>query len=333
MKIIIPMAGMGKRMRPQTLTTPKPLIPVAGKPIVQHLVEDILKVCGEPVTEIAFVVGHFGEQVEQQLLDIAAQEGAKGTICYQEEALGTAHAVLCARQALSGKVVVAFADTLFQANFSLDTSADGIIWVHHVEDPRAFGVVTTNEQDVITGFVEKPQTFVSDQAIIGIYYFRDGETLQQELQYLIDHDIRKGVEYQLTDALEHMRQKGTRFSTGAVDEWLDCGNKEATLHTNRRLLETRQQGNQLPVSLTSTNSLVIQPCQIGENVVLTNAVVGPHVSIGNHTVIENSVVHDAIIREQVVIQTMILSNSIIGSHAVLKGSSRKVNLSDYSQLV
>lgn len=333
MKIIIPMAGMGKRMRPQTLTTPKPLIPVAGKPIVQHLVEDIVKVCGEPVTEIAYVVGHFGEQVEQQLLDIAAHEGAKGTICYQDEALGTAHAVLCARQALSGKVVVAFADTLFRANFSLDTSADGIIWVHHVEDPRAFGVVTTDEQGIITGFVEKPQTFVSDQAIIGIYYFRDGETLAQELQYLIDHNIRKGVEYQLTDALENMRQKGTRFFTGAVDEWLDCGNKEATLHTNLRLLETRQQVGKQPASLKRTNSLVVEPCQIGENVVLTNAVVGPHVSIGDNTVIENSVVEDAIIREHVVIKNMILSNSIIGSHAVVKGSSRKVNLSDYSELL
>src|SRR5918997_299236 len=186
MKIIIPMAGMGKRMRPHTLTVPKPLIPIAGKPIVQRLVEDIAKVCNQPVEQVAFVIGDFGKEVENQLLEIAKSVGAKGSIHYQDQPLGTAHAILCAKEALQGNVVVAFADTLFKADFTLDASKEGIIWVQQVEDPRPFGVVKLNEQNEITEFVEKPETFVSNLAIIGIYYVKDGTNLKNELQFLID---------------------------------------------------------------------------------------------------------------------------------------------------
>ncbi len=149
------MAGMGKRMRPHTLTVPKPLIPIAGKPIVQRLVEDIAQVCGQQVEEVAFIIGNFGEAVEQKLLQIAESVGAKGTIHYQDKPLGTAHAILCAQEALEGNVVVAFADTLFKADFTLDTSKEGIIWVQKVEDPRPFGVVKLDENNQITEFVEK----------------------------------------------------------------------------------------------------------------------------------------------------------------------------------
>ncbi len=161
MKIIVPMAGMGKRMRPHTLTVPKPLIQVAGKPIVQRLVEDIAKVIDEKIDEIAFVIGDFGKETEAKLIAIAESLGAKGSIHYQEEALGTAHAILCAQQALTGKVIVAFADTLFKADFKIETAQhDGIIWVQKIDDPRMFGVVKVNENNVITDFVEKPVNFV-----------------------------------------------------------------------------------------------------------------------------------------------------------------------------
>jgi glucose-1-phosphate thymidylyltransferase len=225
MKIIVPMAGRGSRLRPHTLTVPKPLIPVAGKPIVQRLVEGITKVCGEKVDEIAFIIGDFGTEVENELKNLAQSLGAKGSIYYQEQALGTAHAILCAKESLDGKVVVAFADTLFRANFTLDGDADGIIWVNQIEDPRAFGVVKLDANNVITDFVEKPEHFVSDLAIIGIYYFKDGKNLANELQYLIDNDIKDKGEYQLTNALENMKNKGVKFKPGQVDEWLDCGNK------------------------------------------------------------------------------------------------------------
>ena len=184
---------MGTRMRPHTLTVPKPLIPVAGKPIVKRLVEDIIRVCNENVDEIAFVISPaFGKQVEDMLVKMAESLGAKGSLYYQKEALGTAHAVHCAKESLDGNVIVAFADTLFIADFKLDTNQDAIIWCQKVEDPSAFGVVKLNSEGRITDFVEKPQEFVSDLAIIGIYYFKDGKNLGKELQYLIDNDINVG---------------------------------------------------------------------------------------------------------------------------------------------
>src|ERR1041385_729292 len=211
MKIIIPMAGMGKRMRPHTLTTPKPLIPIAGKSIVQRLVEDIVSVSNEKVDEIAFIIGDFGKESEESLKKIAIDLKAKASIFYQDEALGTAHAILCAKEALKGKVIVAFADTLFKADFKLDDSKDGIIWVQKVEDPRPFGVVKVNERNMITEFVEKPENFVSDLAIIGIYYFKDGENLRKELEFLIEHNIKDKGEFQLTSALANMKDKGLNF--------------------------------------------------------------------------------------------------------------------------
>ena len=211
MNIIIPMAGRGSRLRPHTLTTPKPLIAFAGKSIVQRLVEDIVNVCNEEINEIAFIIGDFGKEVERNLIDIANDLGAEGKIVYQDQPLGTAHAILCAKESLKGNVVVAFADTLFKADFKLEKNSDGIIWVNKIDDPSSFGVVKVNEEKIITDFVEKPEFFVSDLAIIGIYYFKSGENLNKELQYLIDNDIKDKGEYQLTNALENMKNKGLKF--------------------------------------------------------------------------------------------------------------------------
>ena len=278
MKIIVPMAGMGKRMRPHTLKVPKPLIPVAGKPIVRRLVEDIAAVCEEKIEEIAFIIGPtFGKEVETMLVNVAESLGAKGTICYQHEALGTAHAIMCAKEALDGKTIIAFADTLFRADFKLDGEADGIIWVQQIEDPSAFGVIKLDEHNVITDFVEKPTEFVSDLAIIGIYYVKDGKQLKAELQHLLDNKIMDRGEYQLTDALEALKQKGVKFVPGQVKEWLDCGNYKATVYTNQRVLEFVKNEGIVDNSLKSNNSLVIEPCMIGEGVVIENSVVGPHV--------------------------------------------------------
>src|SRR6478735_6211894 len=301
MQIIIPMAGKGKRMRPHTLTTAKPLIPVAGKPIVQRLVEDITKVCGQKVTEIAFVIGpDFGAEVEQNLIKVAESQGAKGSIYYQEKALGTAHAIMCAKDAIKGKTVVAFADTLFKADFVMDTEQEGVIWVQKIEDPRQFGVVKLDAKGHITDFVEKPQNFVSDLAIIGIYYFKDGDYLKSELQYLIDNNITEKGEFQLTNALENMKKKGSKFMPGEVTEWLDCGNKNATVFTNQRVLEFDKGKPQLRgKNITVNNSVVIEPCYIGDNVELTDSVVGPHASIGAGSKISHSIVNNSIVQKDV----------------------------------
>lgn len=332
MKIIVPMAGRGSRLRPHTLTIPKPLVPVAGKPIVQRLVEDIAKVCGEPVDEIAFIIGDFGDQVEKDLVAVAENLGAKGSIYYQEEALGTAHAILCAKESLKGNLVVAFADTLFRADFTLDNSADGIIWVNQIDDPSAFGVVKLNDANEITDFVEKPKEFVSDLAIIGIYYFKDGAYLKDELQYLIDNDIKEKGEYQLTNALENMKQKGTKFVPGKVIEWLDCGNYKATVYTNQRVLENTKNENLIDSTLKSEASHIIEPCFIGKNVQLKNATIGPHVSIGDNCVIEDSKIVNTIIQTNSVIKNSDLNNSMIGNYVKINNNSQELSIGDYNEI-
>ena len=331
MKIIVPMAGRGSRLRPHTLTVPKPLIPIAGKPIVQRLVEDITRVCGQEVDEIAFVIGDFGTEVEKDLVKIAEGLGAKGSIYHQDEALGTAHAILCAKNSLEGPVVVAFADTLFRADFTLDANKDGIIWVQKVEDPRAYGVIKMDENSVITDFVEKPEEFVSDLAIIGIYFFKDGFRLRDELQYLIDNNIKDKGEYQLTNALENMKVKGADFYPGKVEEWLDCGNPPAAIHANKRVLEYTENA-ELRAGLSLENATIIEPCYIGSNVSLKNCTVGPHVSIGNDTQIINSTVKNTIIQNNTSIENADLEDSMIGNRVEYTGGTKRVSIGDYSKI-
>lgn len=335
MQIIIPMAGKGKRMRPHTLTTAKPLIPVAGKPIVQRLVEDITKVCGQKVNEIAFVIApDFGPEVEKSLIEVAESQGAKGSIHYQDKALGTAHAIMCAKSAIKGKTVVAFADTLFKADFVMDTEQEGVIWVQKIEDPSQFGVVKLNNEGIITDFVEKPANFVSDLAIIGIYYFKDGDYLKSELQYLLDNNITEKGEFQLTNALENMKQKGTRFSPGQVTEWLDCGNKNATVYTNQRVLEfDKGKASLKGKNIKSTNSIIIEPCFIGDNVELTNAIIGPHASIGANSKVSNSLLQNSIVQNEVRITSANIANSMIGTGAEVSGRHLDLSISDYSQAI
>lgn len=333
MNIIVPMAGMGKRMRPHTLTIPKPLVPVAGKPIVQHLVEDLAAMCEEKIDEVAFVIGQFGEETEKQLLQIAEGIGAKGRIFYQIEALGTAHAVHCAKECLHGNVIVAFADTIFRADFKLDAEKDGVIWVNTVSNPEQFGVIKLDSQNRILEFIEKPTQFISDLAIIGIYYFKDGENLCKEIEYLIDNNIRDKGEYQLTNALENMKNKGLMFEPGKVTEWLDCGNKNATVYTNQRVLEIKRTSNAIDPSARLHNSSIIQPVFIGKNVEITDSVIGPHVSIGDGTRVERSLISNCIIQQKATLKDTILTNSIVGNESHVTGKASELSISDYSSLL
>ena len=329
------MAGRGSRLRPHTLTVPKPLIPIAGKPIVHRLVEDIAGVINQEIEEIAFIIHKdFGAQVEKELIAIAEKLGSRGTIYYQNEALGTAHAIMCAQDSMTGPIVVAYADTLFRADFTLDTSADSVIWVKQVADPSAFGVVQLNDQNEITDFVEKPLEFVSDLAIIGIYYFRSGESLRAELQYLLDNNVVKGGEYQLTDALENMKQKGLRFVPGKVDEWMDCGNKNVTVETNSRLLGfLHNDGEHLvDYDVRLENSTIIPPCFIGKDVILINTTVGPNVSLGNGSHVIDSTIKNSLVQNHSHIKNANLDNAMIGSHAKFDGNFTSISIGDYSVL-
>ncbi len=332
MKIIIPMAGRGSRLRPHTLTIPKPLVPVAGKPIVQRIVEDLSDALDETVEEVAFIIGDFGEEAEKTLKGIAEGIGARCSIYHQEEPLGPGHAVLCAKPSLNGNCIVAFADTLFKANFTFDPKVDGIIWVQKVDDPSSFGVVKTDENNVITEFVEKSPTFVSDMAIVGLYYFNDGDRLRDTLQRLVDEDIRDKGEYQLTTALELLKDGGVKFQPSLIEEWLDCGNKDNVIATNQRMLQLKQEKEQLVAEDVQTeNAVIIPPCYIGKGAVIRNSVVGPHVSLGHNSTVESSVISNTVIQNNTTVRHANLQSSMIGNEASYTGKPADVSIGDYSE--
>ncbi len=329
------MAGRGSRLRPHTLTVPKPLIPIAGKPIVHRLVEDIAGVLNQDIEEVAFIIHEsFGKKVEEELLAIAKKLGSKGTIYYQNEALGTGHAIMCAKDSLSGPAVIAYADTLIRANFDLDKTADSVIWVKQVDQPEAFGVVNLNDANEIIELVEKPKDFVSDLAVIGIYYFKDVAVLKNELQLVIDNNIINGGEYQINDGIKQMMAKGMKFVPGEVDEWMDCGNKNVTVETNGRLLGFLQADGQNLVSssVVCEHSTIIQPCFIGEDVILMNATVGPNVSLGNGCHVVDSTIKNSLIQNHSHIKNATLDNAMIGSHASFDGNFTSISIGDYSVL-
>ncbi len=333
MNIIIPMAGIGKRLRPHTLTTAKPLLPIAGKPIVHRLVEDIARVCPETINKIGFIVHpRFGKQVEEDLKAVAKAVGAEGKIYYQEEAKGISHALLFAKELFEGKVIVAFADTLFRADFKLNTTLDGTIWVQKVENPSQFGVVKLNAKGEITELVEKPSTFVSDLAIIGIYFFKDGEKLRAEMQYLLDNDIKEKGEYQFTTALENMKKKGALFVPGEVQEWLDCGNKANMIQTNQRYLEFIKDQKLISAKAKLINSVIIPPVFLDDDVTIENSVIGPHVSIGAGTTIRDSRIANSIIQKNCNLSGATLKSSLLGNFVNFEGKSADLDLGDFSTI-
>jgi glucose-1-phosphate thymidylyltransferase len=333
MNIIIPMAGLGKRLRPHTLTTAKPLLPIAGKPIVHRLVEDIARVCPEKINYIGFIVHPtFGKQVEEDLKSVAKAVGAEGKIYYQDTALGISHALLFAKELFEGKVIVAFADTLFRADFKLDTSKDGTIWVQQVENPSQFGVVKLNAQGEIIELIEKPGTFVSDLAIIGIYFFKHGEKLRTEMQYLLDNDIKEKGEYQFTTALENLKKKGAVFVPGQVQEWLDCGNKDNMVQTNQRYLEIIKDQKLVSEKAMVKNSILLPPVYIADGVIIENSVVGPHVSIGQDTKILDSRISNSIVQKNCSIRNAVLQNSLLGNYVGFEGTAADVDAGDYTRI-
>ncbi|MBO6605430.1 sugar phosphate nucleotidyltransferase [Psychroserpens sp.] len=338
MKIIVPMAGRGSRLRPHSLTVPKPLIPVAGQPIVHRLVKDIVKVLKQPIDEIAFVLGDpawFGDEVVDSLKALAQSLGAKPSIYRQDQPLGTGHAIMCAEPSLSGPAVIAYADTLIRAEFDLDPDADSVIWTKRVTNPEAYGVVKLNDKDEIIELVEKPENFVSDQAVIGIYYFKDVAVLKAKLQEVLDQNVMNGGEYQINDGIKRMMTDGNIFKTGTVDEWMDCGNKNVTLDTNSKMLAfIKSDGDEQMISdsVENINSVIIEPCYIGENVILKNTSIGPNVSIGNNCVIEDSSVKNSLIQNDTTIKNANLELAMIGNHVKFDGNFTAISIGDYSVL-
>ncbi|WP_334111810.1 sugar phosphate nucleotidyltransferase [Paucihalobacter sp.] len=332
------MAGRGSRLRPHTLTIPKPLIPVAGQPIVHRLVKDIAKVLNQPIEEVAFVLGDpafFGDEVVNSLTELAQSLGAKASIYRQDQPLGTGHAIMCAKPSLSGPAVIAYADTLIRATFNLDPEADAVIWTKEVENPEAFGVVKLNAQQHIVELVEKPSSFVSNQAVIGIYYFKDVAVLKDKLQEVLDENITNGGEYQINDGIKRMIAEGRIFKTGTVDEWMDCGNKAVTIETNSKMLGFLKEDNEevlISNSINQFNTTILEPCFIGENVVLKDCIIGPYVSIGNNCNLENTSVKNSLIQNNTKIINAKLDQAMIGNYVHFDGEFKSISIGDYSVL-
>jgi len=332
------MAGRGSRLRPHSLTVPKPLIPVAGQPIVHRLVKDIAKVLKQPIEEVAFVLGDpawFGDDVVESLSSLANELGAKASIYRQDQPLGTGHAIMSAKPSLSGPAVIAYADTLIRAEFDLDPTADSVIWTKRVENPEAYGVVKLDDKDSIVELVEKPSEFVSDQAVIGIYYFKDVAVLKDKLQEVLDENVMNGGEYQINDGIKRMMADGKIFKTGSVDEWMDCGNKNVTLETNAKMLGFLASDNEEQLvhdSVVLENANIIEPCFIGAGTVLRNTSVGPNVSIGKDCLIEDSSVKNSLIQNQTTIKNANLEEAMIGNHVKYDGAFTKISIGDYSVL-
>ena len=302
---------------------------------MHRLVEDIAGVLNQKIDEVAFIIHEsFGKQVEADLIAIAEKLGAKGTIYYQNEALGTGHAIMCAKDSLSGPAVIAYADTLIRADFDLDTSADSVIWVKQVDKPEAFGVVNLNDNGEIIELVEKPQQFVSDLAVIGIYFFKDVAVLKNELQLVIDNNIIHGGEYQINDGIKQMMEKGMKFVPGKVDEWMDCGNKDVTVETNTRMLGFLQQDgeNLVAANVKLENATIIPPCFIGEDVILKNATVGPNVSLGRGCHVIDATIKNSLVQTHAHIKNANLDNAMIGNHVSFDGKFSSISIGDYSVL-
>ena len=332
------MAGRGSRLRPHTLTVPKPMISVAGSPIVEQLIFEIARVVSQPINEVAFVLGDpafFGKSVESELTKIVYKLGAKVNFYRQLEPLGTGHAVMCAADSLSGPVIIAYADTLIRSDLSIDPQVDGMIWVKKVKNPKAYGVVKLNQKKQIISLVEKPKKFISDMAVIGIYYFKDGEKIKFELNNFLKKTLEKGEEYLLNEGILSMIKKGAKFVPGSVNEWMDCGNPRITLETNKKMLTIlSNEGNKLLADdVISENSEIIEPCYVGKGVLLKNSKIGPYVSIGDGSSVQSSTICNCLIQKNTEIKNAILERSMIGNNVKYSGKHSYISIGDYSELI
>jgi glucose-1-phosphate thymidylyltransferase len=316
MKVVIPMAGRGTRLRPHTLNLPKPLMTIAGKSMLEWIIDEIKHSCSSDIDEIHFIIGGFGVEIEQKLLDTAKTIDAEGFIHYQYEALGTAHALYCAKDSLEGEVFVVFADTIFKGKILIDKSVDGIIWTMNVSDPEKYGVVKTDENKTITDFIEKPKKFVSSNAIVGLYYFKEALNLKKEIIELVETNAKENNEFQLTNCLETLKLKGQKLKCAELKEWLDCGNKKELLATHKRILQIEQPENEQ---------------YIHNSALISNSKIGNSVTVDKDVKIINSTIENSIIYSGTVIKNSFIVNSIVGHNCVIDNLEGTVFMGDYSE--
>ncbi len=318
MRVILPMAGLGKRMRPHTWSKPKPLLQVAGKPVLGHILDKFLPL---EVEEVVFITGWLGEQIQDY---VTAHYPFKAHFVTQHELQGQAHAVYLAREFLQGSCLIAFVDILFEADLATlkDCTADGVIFVKEVDDPRPFGVVVERDGRV-THYIEKPPTCDNRKTTIGVFWVREGERLVEAIEYLLKHDIRTRGEFYMADALQRMMDTGAYFVSQMADVWEDCGQPETLLSTNRYLLD-HGQAHMPPV----VQGLLIPPVHVADSAVIENAVIGPYVSVGEGVTVRNARLRDVIVDSGALVEGVFLERSLVGRNARIVGAPKALNVGD-----
>lgn len=325
MKIVIPMAGYGTRLRPHTYSRPKPLINVAGQPMLKHLLDSLQTL---DIEEYIFIVGYLGEKLEKYVQETYQ---FKSTFIEQKELNGQSPAIYLAREYLSGPTMILFADTLFETDLSIveTTDADGVIFVKEVPDPRRFGVVSLNERGNITRFVEKPSTMENKQAVIGLYWVRDAAALLDAIESQLRENRQTKDEFYIADAFQIMIERGARFITQPVGVWLDTGKPETVLETNRYLLE---HGFDNSYEIVRENVLVVPPVNIHPSARLDHAVIGPHATVAANCDIRYSIIRDSVVDQGASVTNAILGTSLIGQNACVEGRYITLNVGDESTL-
>lgn len=328
MKAIIPIAGAGTRLRPHTFTQPKPLIPVAGKPIIFFIIDQLLSI---GVDDFVFIIGHLGDKLQMEIEQ--AYSGLKKSFVVQKDRAGIAHAIWTAKAAFenSNQILIALGDTIIDDNIEKFIDAEySCFGVKKVQDPREFGIAEFNDSGMVVRVVEKPKIPISNMALVGLYKIKDVAALLEAIEYNIEHKITTYGEFQLTDAIMRMIENGIQFEAIPVKNWFDCGKREILLETNETLLKKYAVRNALPYNFP--NTIIIPPVSIGENCVIKNSIIGPYVTIGNQAIIEKSIVSDSIIGDFSTIGSIILKRSIIGSDASIKGLNQSLNIGDNAEI-
>ncbi len=322
MRAVIPVAGVGTRLRPHTYTLPKVLLNVAGKPILGHILDEIIK---QGIKKATIITGYMGKLVQEY---VHSKYDIDVEFVSQKESLGLGHAIWVGNHTYQDEpLLIILGDTIFDADLnSIISSEYSTIGVKKVEDPRRFGVVELNKEGFITNFVEKPETFVSNLAIVGIYYIKKALELKSSLDEIMNKDIRTRNEYQLTDALQIMLNKGCKFQSQTVEGWYDCGKPETLLDTNKYLLN-RDGNNDF-----KTNAVIIPPVYIHKTAHVENCVIGPYTTVATGAVVKDSIIRNSIISDEATVETSLLENSIIGNNALVKGHYHCLNVGNSSEI-
>jgi glucose-1-phosphate thymidylyltransferase len=328
MKIVIPTAGYGKRLRPLTLSRPKPLLTVADKPVLGHVLDMFAPL--PSIDEVVFIVGHLGDQIERYVAQSHSSMPAR--FVEQTELIGQSHAIWLAREGLEGPMLMAFVDTLIESDLSFleGESAEAVAWVREVPDPRRFGVACVGEGGWISQLIEKPQDMSENLAVIGFYYFQDAARLIAAIEEQMRRKIQLKGEFFLVDAINLMLDEGLKMRVQHVDAWNDCGTPPAMLETNRYLLENGRDNSDLAAK--RENVEVIPPVFIAPSAEIRNSAIGPHVSIGPRCEIENATIRNTIIEEGSQVMDSTLSDSLLGRDVRVVGSHHEVIVGDGSQL-